>query len=204
MTDGSLTRESLLRRYRAACELTKTLPESERLRSAVCMTCGACCFSPVIPIDGKDFDTFYERLGFGMSRDEFASMFLQEDNRVESDGHHIETERYGGRCIFLGKREIYGCAVWNMRPEVCVGFFCWELTCFLKWLDGGDQDMFDGGVENMDNNIGLLLEKLILDPPLSVFPEDAANYARVAGMDISLSFYERRPYLFHPEKTVER
>jgi len=193
-----------MRRYRSACELTKALPENERLRSAVCMTCGACCFSPVIPIDDADFNTFYERLQFGLSCDEFAAMFLQEDNRAESDGHYIETERYGGRCMFLGKRETYGCAVWANRPEVCVGFFCWELTCFLKWLDGGDQDMFAGGVENMDDNIGVLLEKLILDPPLSVFPEDAANYARVAGVDISLGFYERRPYLFHPEGSAGR
>lgn len=200
MSNSSLSRESLLRRYRVACELAKALPENERLRSAVCMTCGACCFSPVIPIDDSDFNAFYERIQFGLSRDEFASMFLQEDNRVESDGHHIETERYGGRCMFLGKRETYGCAVWSSRPAVCLEFFCWELTCFLKWLDGGDQDMFQGGVENMDDNIGILLEKLILDPPLSVFPEDAANYARVAGVDISLGFYERRPYLFHPEE----
>lgn len=201
---GALTRETLLRRYRSACELVKALPETGRLRSAVCMTCGACCFSPVIPIDDSDFNEFYERLGFGLSRGEFASMFLQENNITDSEDRHIETARYGGRCMFLGKNGTYGCAVWGSRPAVCVEFHCWELTCFMKWLDNGDQDMFHGGVENMETNLAVLLEKLILEPPLSVFPEDAANYAKVAMVEFSPGFYERRPYLFNPGGSAER
>lgn len=201
---GHLARETLLRGYRSARELVNGLPETERLRSAVCMTCGACCFSQVIPIDEDDFNGFYERLGLGLSRAEFASMFLQENGVADSGKRHIETARYGGRCMFLGKRGTYGCAVWGLRPAVCEEFHCWELTCFMKWLGGGDQDMFHGGAENMESNLAILLEKLVLDSPLSVFPEDAANYARVAVVEFSPGFYERRPYLFNPEGPAGR
>jgi hypothetical protein len=106
--------------------------------------------------------------------------------------------------MFLGKSGSYGCAVWNERPDVCREFYCWELTCFMKWIEGGDQDMFRGGKDDVESNIAILLMKLVTESPLSVFPEDAARYAKVAAMELAPSFYERRPDIFYPEGLTRR
>jgi len=179
-------------------ELIETLRESadqtaaqivkKRWKSAACMSCGACCCSSVIPIAGADLAAFHARLETRHSLPEFTKMFVA-DPETNAPAFAIETGRYGGRCMFLGRRRYFFCDAWEKRPEVCRDFFCWEMTCFEKWLDGQAQDMFKPGAPWVEN-FSALLTKITTESPLSVFPDDMVRYLRLLALDDSPSWSE--------------
>jgi len=155
-----------------------------------CMLCGACCCSSVIPIAYDDVSKFYERLGLSISSSEFDAKFLQDtgENAINSA---IETEKYAGRCMFLSKREEhFECSVWERRADVCSGFFCWEMVNFEKWLNGEDQDIFDSSA-SFEVNFAVLVEKLLTESSLSVFPDDMLGWTRLRNGGASPSHYEK-------------
>ncbi len=115
-------------------------------RSLVCMNCGACCCSSVIPVKSDDASRFYERGAFTVTENEFFDLFTQEGNNGVDRGDTltIETEKYGGKCMFLSRESgSFSCAVWDVRANVCREYYCWEMTNFEKWLKGEDCDIFD-------------------------------------------------------------
>lgn len=169
-------------------------------RSLVCMTCGACCCSSVVPVTEKDFNDFYSRLDLEQSKEEFAEALLANPH-TKSVNYSLETVRYGGRCMFLARKNYFECVVWEERMEVCSQFFCWEITNFEKWLNGEKQETFtlDGGGasdEEWLQSFGLLLAKLQEEPALSFFKDDMLNYARLRAQHDIPSYFEKRPDKF--------
>ena len=156
-------------------------PEDEILkknwRSITCMACAVCCCSSVIPIAWEDFEAFYGRLVSPEDLPEFAAMFLQNPD-PEAANHAIETYRHGGRCMFLSKGVWLQCDTWDTRPDVCRDFFCWEMTCFDKWMNGDEQDMFGEDGDWM-TNYQILQDKIDHQTPQNLFPGDLAGYIRL-------------------------
>lgn len=163
----------------------------ENWRSIACMTCGACCCSSVVPISEEDFEAFYGRLETAMDREAFARKFLADPDTA-APIYTIETPRHGGKCMFLGKRAHFECAAWEARPDVCRGFFCWEMTNFEKWMNGEEQESFALEADWMEN-FTALLEKLMADSPLTFFPVEMGRYLRILASDNLPSAFEAAP-----------
>ncbi|MBI4665740.1 MAG: YkgJ family cysteine cluster protein [Nitrospinae bacterium] len=173
-------------------------PEEEtartRWKSMVCMTCGACCFSPVIPISETDFDGFYGRLALPVAKKDFAEKFLQDPGSI-GPTHYIETEKTGGRCMFLSRKGYFDCVAWNLRPGVCAEYFCWEMVNFEKWMNGEPQDIFSADA-SFEDNMALLLKLVSQDSPLSVFPQEMARYIAISSKEKAPSYFESHPKEF--------
>ena len=162
-------------------------------RSLVCQTCGVCCHSSLVPITEKDFDSFYEGLGLNISKDVFAAKFLQNP-KTSAPFYTIETDRYGGCCLFLEKKEAFYCGVWDQRAEVCNEFFCWAMTNFELFENGKEQEMFDkntGWIENFS----LLLDIVIPETVGELFDDDRSRYFQNSRRKINESYF-----LSHPEE----
>jgi len=187
---------SLMEKFRSSEEQTEEEILKNNWRSIVCQSCGICCCSDVIPIGRADFEAFHRRLGVGVDLDTFAGMFLS-DPVTEAVNHTIETARYGGRCMFLGKGAHFECVVWGVKPDVCSGYYCWEMTNFEKWLNGDEQDSFEGSEEDFMANFERLRRKVKEESPLSFFPENMANYLRLAQSEDSPAFYAAGESFFH-------
>lgn len=150
----------------------------ENWKPIACMLCGACCCSSVIPITSADVFGFYERLNLSISSSLFAEKFLQNTGENVLNGT-IETAKYGGRCMFLSKQEgHFECSAWDKRPKVCSDFFCWDMVNFEKWLNGEEQDVFDGSA-TFETNFNVLVEKLLNESSLSVFEDDMLGWIRL-------------------------
>ena len=143
-------------------------------RSIACMSCGACCCSSVVPILKMDFDAFFARLKLKTGRDEFARLFLQNPDGV-GPSLHIETEKYGGRCMFLEKKECFRCVRWEERPDVCREFFCWDMVNFEKYTEGEDVDDFPQA-KAWEDNFDRLLMKTKMESPLAFFEDEMRIY----------------------------
>ncbi|MDH5637775.1 MAG: YkgJ family cysteine cluster protein [Nitrospinota bacterium] len=143
-------------------------------RSIACMSCGACCCSSVIPILRMDFDAFHGRLGLKKENEEFAALFLQNPNPV-GPSCHIETDKYGGRCMFLEKKSMFRCVEWEARPDVCREFFCWDMTNFEKYMNGEEQDDFSPD-NSWEENFDKLLLKTKMESPLTFFEKEMRTY----------------------------
>lgn len=183
----------LIERFRENASQTEDEILRENWRSIACMTCGACCCSDVIPIMWDDFERFHGRLGLRMGEREFAALFLKDP--AAAPAHSIEISRHGGRCMFLSRGESFECDVWENRPDVCAEFFCLEMTNFEKWERGEDQDSFDKGGK-WEENFAKLLERIIVESPLSFFTSDMARYLRLAAKKDVPSFYRTARELF--------
>jgi len=164
----------LVERFRKSPEQAPLDILRENWRSIACMSCGACCCSSVIPILKMDFDAFYQRLGLTRQRDEFAKIFLQDRN-PEGFSCYIETEKYGGKCIFLEKKEFFRCVAWDERPEVCSEYFCLDIVNFEKYLAGEEQDRFSGE-KSWEENFDDLLLKTKTESPLAFFVKEMSMY----------------------------
>jgi len=169
-------------------------------RSMACMVCGACCCSSVVPVTGKDFDSFHRRLNLNQDKGGFAETFLA-DSKTKAPHYTIETARYGGRCLFLRKDGHFECSVWNERLDVCIEFLCFEMINFSKWLRGLNQAFFepvDGNKSDDDwlRNFALLIEKVREAPGLSVFNDDMTSYVRLLNSLEQPSYFDQHPDKF--------
>jgi len=180
--------ESLAERFLDHGRQDRTSAIKGNWKSIACMMCGACCCSSVVPISTRDLESFHRRLGFAMSLESFRSMFVADPETLGVN-HTIETKRYGGRCMFLGKKEYFCCDVWDNRAEVCRHFLCWEAANFEKWMNGQPQDSFDNE-SSWTQNFSRLLTLLTTESPLGFFPESMACYMRLADTGNSPSWFE--------------
>ncbi|MDH4183618.1 MAG: YkgJ family cysteine cluster protein [Nitrospinota bacterium] len=157
-------------------------------KSIACMSCGACCCSSVVPILRMDFDAFHQRLGLNKSLEDFAKMFLQIPHTV-GPSCHIETEKYGNRCMFLEKREFFRCGVWDLKPDVCTEFFCWDMTIFEQYMNAEDQDVFPPD-DSWEKNFNKLLMRTKMESPLSFFEDEMRTYLGLLKGDNYKSWFE--------------
>jgi Fe-S-cluster containining protein len=184
-------RPALIERFRESPAQTAPDILKKNWRSIACMSCGACCCSSVVPISRVDFDAFHGRLKLKKSRGEFAVMFLQNPDAV-GPSLHIETEKYGGRCMFLEKREFFRCVVWDERPDICREFFCGDMTNFDKYVNGEEQEDFPAG-KSWEDNFDRLLLKTKMESPLSFFEDEMRIYlGLLRGSDYPCWFEGRR------------
>jgi len=158
--------------------------------SGVCRECGGCCFSPTIPISDEDFEAFYARFAPGMTKEEFAAMFLQQGDE-NCPSRHIETHSFGGRCMFLSRSGQYGCDVWDKRPNVCRDFFCHGVTEFMKWQDGEDNPMYNRNA-TLNENLTALKRNIAENLDLRVFEREMLNYLRVTALNEAPSYYSAK------------
>lgn len=149
-------------------------------RSIVCMTCGGCCHSSLIPITGDDLHRFADRLG--RDRSSFERAFLQ-DPATSAPTFTIETARYGGRCMFLTKRDrLFACSCWDDRADVCADFFCWPMTLFARFEQGEEQEMFDPA-QGWEENFLALFDKVVEEMGGALFADDLFNYIKSQKSD---------------------
>ncbi|VAX16737.1 hypothetical protein MNBD_NITROSPINAE04-1854 [hydrothermal vent metagenome] len=193
--------KKLFDRFRESEDQTDLDLAKKNWRSMACMVCGACCCSSVVPVTGKDFDSFYQRLNLKQDKCGFAGIFLA-DSETKAPHYTIETGRYGGRCLFLGKNGHFECSVWNERLNVCTEFLCFEMINFSKWLRGLSQAFFEPVKGNISDeewlrNFTLLINKVREAPGLSVFNDDAVSYARLLNSAELPSYFDQHPDKFN-------
>ncbi len=144
-------------------------------RSVACMACGICCHSSLVPISTEEVLALHNRVGSDITFDTFIKDFTQEGDKT-IDNLTIETGRHGGCCMFLEKLPgHFSCTIWEKRPEVCRGFFCWPMVNFDKYMKGEEQDMFDGSAD-FASNFDSLLSNIRDEAFGSLFGNDAQNY----------------------------
>ncbi|MBF0171551.1 MAG: YkgJ family cysteine cluster protein [Nitrospinae bacterium] len=146
-------------------------------RSIVCMTCGGCCHSSLIPITADDFDRFAARLGVADRKEAFARAFLA-DTGANAPVHTVETRRHGGRCMLLEKQDgLFACSRWDQRADVCADFFCWPMTRFALYDSGEPQEMFDTA-RSWDENFLSLFDRVVEEMSGALFADDLFHYIR--------------------------
>ena len=163
----------------------------DKWRSLTCQTCGVCCHSSLVPITERDFDSFYKGLDLNISKEEFATKFLQNPN-TNAPFFTIETARYGGCCLFLEKRDAFYCGVWNQRAKVCNEYFCWPMTKFEHFESGKEQGLFDNNKEWIDN-FSHLLDIIIPETIGELFDDDRGNYFQNYKQQESESYFSTHP-----------
>ncbi len=164
-------------------------------RSITCLNCGSCCCSDVIPISKDDFDGFHKRLDIDIDRKDFAKKFLQNPDTGAAE-YAIEAKRYGGKCMFLDKDEnSFSCGRWDVRPNVCREFFCYEMANFEKYMDNEEQDLFNPTALWKDN-FALLIIKVINESPLSAFPDEMIGWLKLRACGPSSGYYKSHPEEF--------
>ncbi|MBI5815552.1 MAG: YkgJ family cysteine cluster protein [Nitrospinae bacterium] len=189
--DGNSFAPRLVERFARNCEVSRENIIGAHWREIVCMSCGGCCFSPVIPISREDFSLFYERLDIGLSKDRFAQMFLQ-DPAAASPSLYIDTGRHKGRCMFLSKKDCFECGVWDRRPDVCRDFFCREIVNFEKSLESGEIAK-DG---NFMENVLRLKERVVEMLDLAAFEKEMMTYSMAAAGGPAPSYFEKNREIF--------
>ncbi len=151
-------------------------------RSVVCMTCGGCCHSSLIPITADDFDRFYERLRLSISKERFTAIMLADPDTA-APTYTLETKRHGGRCLFLEKQDgLFACSRWDQRADVCADFFCWPMTQFERYDKGEDQEMFPTDL-GWEENLLSLFDKVVEEMGGALFADDLFRYIKSQRAD---------------------